>query len=135
MKNTPTQIIVFFLSIILLAGCSKDAPSQNPPATNSSFAKGADISWLPQMEATGYGMVFMLVGMLFSGFMYPVNNMPLPLQIFGSIFPVTYFIRISRSVFLKGVGLNFVWSDGLILAFYCVVIILIVSRVFKQRLD
>ena len=54
MKNTPTQIIVFFLSIILLAGCSKDAPSQNPPATNSSFAKGADISWLPQMEATGY---------------------------------------------------------------------------------
>ena len=88
-----------------------------------------------QMEATGFGMVFMMVGMLFSGFMYPLNNMPIPLQVFGSIFPVTYFIRISRSVFLKGVGLNFVWSDGLILAFYCVVIILIVSRVFKQRLD
>jgi ABC-2 type transport system permease protein len=88
-----------------------------------------------QMEATQYGMVFMLVGMLFSGFMYPLNNMPLPLQIFGSIFPVTYFIRISRSIFLKGVGLNFVWSDAVILVIYCVVIILIVSRVFKQRLD
>jgi len=88
-----------------------------------------------QMEATQYGMVFMLVGMLFSGFMYPINNMPLPLQIFGSIFPVTYFIRISRSIFLKGVGLNFVWSDAVMLVIYCVVIILIVSRVFKQRLD
>lgn len=54
MKTTPTRIIVFFLSIIFLAGCSKDAPSQNPPATNNYLAKGADISWLPQMEATGY---------------------------------------------------------------------------------
>ncbi|HMD89358.1 MAG TPA: ABC transporter permease [Anaerolineaceae bacterium] len=88
-----------------------------------------------QMEATQYGMVFMLVGMLFSGFMYPLSNMPLPLQVFGSIFPVTYFIRISRSIFLKGVGLNFIWSDALVLAAYCVVIILVVSRVFKQRLD
>ena len=88
-----------------------------------------------QMEATQYGMVFMLVGMLFSGFMYPISNMPIPLQIFGSIFPVTYFIRISRSIFIKGVGLNFIWSDALILVVYCVVIILIVSRVFKQRLD
>ena len=54
MKNAPTTIIVFFLSVILLAGCSKDAPSQNPPATDNSLAKGADVSWLPQMEATGY---------------------------------------------------------------------------------
>ena len=52
MENTPTRIIVFFLFIILLSGCSKDAPSQNPPVNN--LAKGADISWLPQMEATGY---------------------------------------------------------------------------------
>ena len=60
-----------------------------------------------QMEATQYGMVFMLVAMLFSGFTYPLNNMPVPLQVFGSIFPVTYFIRISRSVFLRRGGLEF----------------------------
>jgi ABC-2 type transport system permease protein len=88
-----------------------------------------------QMEATQFGMVFMMVGMLFSGFMYPLNNMPVPLQIFGSIFPVTYFIRISRAIFIKGVGLNFVWTDGLILVVYCVVVIFIVSRIFKDRLD
>ena len=88
-----------------------------------------------QMEATQFGMVFMLVGMLFSGFMYPLNNMPIGLHIFGSLFPVTYFIRISRSIFLKGVGLNFVWSDALVLALYSVVIILVVSRISKERLD
>lgn len=54
MRNTPIRIIVFFISVILFVGCSKEAPSQNPPVKDNSFAKGADISWLPQMEATGY---------------------------------------------------------------------------------
>ena len=54
MKTKPKPILALFISIILLTACRKDAPSQNPPATNNYFAKGADISWLPQMEATGY---------------------------------------------------------------------------------
>ena len=52
MKTTPFHILILFLSITLLTGCSKEGTSQNPPAND--FAKGADISWLPQMEATGY---------------------------------------------------------------------------------
>jgi len=55
MKTTPTRILTIVLSVILIAGCGKQTESQNKPdSTNSSFAKGADISWLPQMEATGY---------------------------------------------------------------------------------
>ena len=44
-----------FFTMILLAGCSKEVNAQNPaiPAA-ANFSKGADISWLPQMEATGY---------------------------------------------------------------------------------
>lgn len=52
MKTAPNRILVLLFSIILLLGCSKEAPSQNKP--DKAFAKGADISWLPQMEATGY---------------------------------------------------------------------------------
>lgn len=52
MKTTSNKILVILISFILVTGCSKDGTSQNPPV--SSFAKGADISWLPQMEATGY---------------------------------------------------------------------------------
>jgi ABC-2 type transport system permease protein len=88
-----------------------------------------------QMEASQYGMTFMLVGILMSGFMYPSDNMPVPLQIIGSLIPATYFIRISRSIFLKGVGMTFIWSDALVLVIYVVVITLIVSRNYKQRLD
>jgi ABC-2 type transport system permease protein len=88
-----------------------------------------------QMEASVTGLMFMMIGMLMSGFMYPVSAMPVVFQLISDLFPVTYFIRISRAIFLKGVGLDFVWSDALILAVYCVVIVVIAARSFKPRLD
>jgi ABC-2 type transport system permease protein len=88
-----------------------------------------------QMEATQYGALFMLVGILMSGFMYPLSAMPASLQFVGSLFPVTYFIRISRAIFTKGVGLSFVWSDALVLAIYGVVVVVMAARSFKPRLD
>jgi ABC-2 type transport system permease protein len=88
-----------------------------------------------QLEATQYGMLFMLVGILMSGFMYPLTAMPAALQFVGNLFPVTYFIRISRSIFTKGVGLSFVWSDALVLAIYSLVVVVMAARSFKPRLD
>jgi arabinogalactan endo-1,4-beta-galactosidase len=52
MKNTPIRIFVAVFSIILFTGCNKAGTSQNKQ--ENVFVKGADISWLPQMEATGY---------------------------------------------------------------------------------
>ena len=54
MKTTSIQILTLFLSITLLTSCSKEGTSQNPPTNTGDFTEGADISWLPQMEATGY---------------------------------------------------------------------------------
>lgn len=54
MKTLTTTNLIICLSVFLLAGCSKEGTSQNPPTDTGTFAKGADISWLPQMEATGY---------------------------------------------------------------------------------
>lgn len=48
----------FFLFILILTSCQNSPNPQNPLPIQTSpygtFAKGADISWLPQMEATGY---------------------------------------------------------------------------------
>jgi ABC-2 type transport system permease protein len=88
-----------------------------------------------QMEASVTGLMFMMVGMLMSGFMYPVNAMPAVFQLIGDLFPVTYFIRISRGIFLKGVGLSLVWNDALVLVIYALVIIVVAARSFKTRLD
>lgn len=88
-----------------------------------------------QLDATTNGMVFMLLGMGFSGFMYPTSSMPVVMQWISNLIPVTYFIRISRGIFTKGVGLNFVWSDALVLLIYTVVVVVIAARSFKHRLD
>jgi len=88
-----------------------------------------------QMEAQQYGLIFLLIGLLMSGFIYPLSAMPVGLRVVASLFPVTYFIRISRGIFLKGVGLSFVWSDTLVLAIYSLVVVVIAARNFKSRLD
>lgn len=51
-----TCFVYLFLLVAALPGCKKNgnASTTNPPVTTSSFAKGADISWLTQMEAGGY---------------------------------------------------------------------------------
>jgi arabinogalactan endo-1,4-beta-galactosidase len=49
-----------FIVVLSLAGCSKKGSNPSPTggktgsAADSSFAKGADVSWLTQMEASGY---------------------------------------------------------------------------------
>jgi len=88
-----------------------------------------------QMEAQQYGLIFMLIGILMSGFVYPLSAMPAGLRVVASLFPVTYFIRISRGIFIKGVGLSFVWSDTLVLVIYSLVVVVIAARNFKSRLD
>jgi ABC-2 type transport system permease protein len=88
-----------------------------------------------QFEAEAISMVFMLLGMLLSGLFYPRQGMPLIPALIGDLAPLTYFIRISRAIYTKGVGLEFVWSDALALLFYLVLVVLMTSRRFKTRLD
>ncbi|MEP7284982.1 MAG: ABC transporter permease [Chloroflexota bacterium] len=88
-----------------------------------------------QRQAQQMALLPMLFGLLLGGLIYPRSSMPLIPQLIGNLFPLTFFIRISRSIFIKGVGLEFVWSDALVLVFYSVIIIVIAARNFKPRLD
>lgn len=47
-----SRILAVLFAFLLLISCSKNSESQNNE--QNTFAKGADISWLPQMEASGY---------------------------------------------------------------------------------
>lgn len=55
-----TGFVSFFVAslllVVLFSGCKKSGagPMPTPPVSNPSFAKGADISWLTQMEDSGY---------------------------------------------------------------------------------
>lgn len=88
-----------------------------------------------QREAVQSALATMLFGMLLSGWIYPQASMPAIPQFIGNLMPVAYFLRISRGIFTKGVGLNFVWSDALVLVIYTCVVVVIAAKNSKKRLD
>ena len=79
-------------------------------------------------------MGLLLPTILFSGFMFPIENMPLPLQIFSNIVPAKWFYIIVKSIMIKGVGFSGIWKETLIL-FGTTIFLLVVSlKSFKIRL-
>jgi len=71
---------------------------------------------------------------MLSGFMFPVENMPLPLRIVSNIVPAKWFYSIVRSVMIKGVGLEVVWKETLILAGMMFFFLTMAIKRFKIRL-
>lgn len=88
-----------------------------------------------QRQAQQLSTVLMLFSMLLTGVIYPRNIMPFIPQLIGSMLPLTYFIRISRSIILKGVGVQLLWSDIVALVIYSLIIMIAASLNFKKRLD
>ena len=81
------------------------------------------------------GFVLMLPSILLSGFIFPVKNMPIPLQVLANLMPPRWFIEINRSVMLKGGGLAEIWPNTLILLGLSVLFIFISVKKFKIRLQ
>ncbi len=85
-------------------------------------------------------MFLSLVGLLmpaliFSGFMFPLENMPLPMQIISNIVPTKWFYSIVSSIMVKGLGFEYVWKQTLILFGMTVFFLGMAMRKFKIRLE
>lgn len=81
------------------------------------------------------GFALMMPTVLLSGFLFPIKNMPLPLQIISNLMPPRWFIEINRSIMLKGADLTIVWHQTLILIGLSCFFILISVKKFKIRLE
>ena len=66
----------------------------------------------------------MLPSMLLSGFVFPIANMPKPLQVISSVIPARYFIDALRGVLLRGNGIAELWHDALALALFSALMVL-----------
>lgn len=88
-----------------------------------------------QNEAQQITFVLLLLSVLLTGFIYPQEPMPPAVRFVGNLIPLTYFNRIVRGIFTKGVGLGFMWQDVLVLAIYGAVVMVTASAMFKKRLD
>jgi len=80
-------------------------------------------------------VALMLPTILLSGFIFPVENMPVILQALCQLMPPKWFITIIKSIMLKGVGLGYIWKETLVLVIMMSVFILLSVRKFKVRLE
>ena len=73
--------------------------------------------------------------MLFTGFVFPIENMPLPLQLFANVVPSRWFYIIVKNVMIKGTGFDAVWRETLILASITLVLLFAGYKKFNLRLS
>lgn len=81
------------------------------------------------------GFALMLPTILLSGFIYPIENMPLPLQVLSNLMPPRWFIDAIKQVMLKGNGLEYIWPNILILCTMTTLFLLLSVKKFKLRLE
>jgi drug efflux transport system permease protein len=77
----------------------------------------------------------MLPNVLLSGFIFPIESMPTALRIVSYAVPGRWFVLIARGIMLKGVGLEYLWLETLILAAMAAVLLAASTRSFKERLE
>lgn len=77
----------------------------------------------------------LLPTVLLSGYIFPVENMPIILQWISNIIPARWFIIIIKSIMLKGSNFAYIWEETLILIGMCVFFIVVSLKRFKIRLE
>jgi ABC-2 type transport system permease protein len=103
----------------------------------ASLAFGLVISTLvrTQQQAMQMSFFFVLPNILLSGFMFPRQAMPLVFQWVGLLLPLTHFLKILRGILLKGVGLDALWQEVVVLGVFATVLIAAAVRRFHKTLD
>ena len=80
-------------------------------------------------------MGMMLPTAFFTGFMFPIENMPLVFQGIAKVFPSSYYYAIVKKVMLKGLDFSYIWKETLILIAMAVVFLTLAMKKFKIRLQ
>jgi ABC-2 type transport system permease protein/ribosome-dependent ATPase len=78
-------------------------------------------------------IIAMIPTILFSGFLVPVSSLSLGSQFQAHLFPGMYYTNIARGTFLKGVGLEVLWTDVLALALYAALLRFVGYCMFTKR--
>jgi ABC-2 type transport system permease protein len=115
-------VLVFLLGLVFLAGM---------------LGQGLLISVVTknQLVATQAGALSaMLPSVILSGMIFPIENMPLPLQVLSRVVPARYLVHGLRGVLLKGNGLEIVWPDLVAMTLFTAVVLAVATRKFERRI-
>ncbi len=115
-------VMVFVMAIIFLIGAL-------------SLGMVISIVAKTQLLASQVALVVtFLPTFLLSGFSFDIANMPIVLQAISRLIPATYFIRILKGIYLKGVGLSVLNSETLFLIAFAMLLLLIANIKFKKKM-
>ncbi len=78
---------------------------------------------------------FLMPALIFSGFMFPIENMPIPMQVISNIVPTKWYYSIVRAIMVKGLGFAFVYKQTLILLGMTLLFLGLAVKKFKVRLE
>jgi ABC-2 type transport system permease protein len=138
--------MVNIVSILLLSVYALDVPivgnvwllmAESTLFTVTSLSLGLLISNTAKTQQTAMFtsmMSLFLPTLLFSGFLFPVENMPVPLQVISNVVPAKWYYIIVKSVMIKGLGFGSVWKETMILAGMTLFLLGISIKNFKIRL-
>lgn len=104
----------------------------------TALSMGVFISTVANNQQTA--MMVSLAGLLLptvllSGFIFPVESMPVPLQLISHLIPAKWFLIIVRGIMLKGLGLVFLWKETLILVGITLFFLMLSVKKFNVRLQ
>ncbi len=119
LKGSP--VLLFVSSCIFLFG---------------ALAWGILISAMNRNQLAAYQLCTLtsfLPAFLLSGFIYSLQNMPLVIQFLALFVPARYFIDIVKGIFLKGIGLEILWFDVLLLMAYGVAMFYLAAKKLRQK--
>ena len=88
-----------------------------------------------QQQAMMTNFFFILPFFMFSGFVFPIANMPTVVQWLTYLNPLRYFLVIIRGIFLKGTGLEILWPQFLALIILGGIVFAGAVNRFQKRMD
>jgi ABC-2 type transport system permease protein len=89
-----------------------------------------------QLLASQLAMVLtFLPAFLLSGFMYDIGNMPRAIQVITHAVPARYFVALLKGIYLKGVGLEILAVEAVLLAVFSAVMLLVATLKFRKNLE
>jgi ABC-2 type transport system permease protein len=87
-----------------------------------------------QQQAMQMSFFFLLPNILLSGFMFPWEAMPRPIQMLSQALPLTHFLRIVRGVVLRGTDIYDLWPEVEWLGGLLAVLVLVATLRFQKKL-
>ena len=102
-----------------------------------SLALGLLISTVADSQRTALMislMGLMMPTILFSGFMFPLESLPKPMQVISNIMPAKWYFIMVKNVMIKGLTITSIWKEVLVLCGMTVFFIGVSLKKFKIRL-